>query len=149
MSSVSSPPYSTGSKSFDPEQLLQDEEKLKQPMLFWGRVTSAPPSLSISLFLRTIATCTTPLPASHLHKSNKLSSKVISMVCTTGIRWRWQVCGSCLLMHFVVCVILRLELPTFLSTTITASFPFSCFPFLQLGHPLQTNISLYVHLLAQ
>jgi len=46
-------------------------------------------------------------------------------------------------MHFVVCVILRLELPTFLSTAITTSFPFSCFPSLQFGHPPQTDISAY------
>jgi hypothetical protein len=37
MSSVSSPPYTTGSKSFNPQQLLQDEEKLKTANAFLGK----------------------------------------------------------------------------------------------------------------
>jgi hypothetical protein len=46
-------------------------------------------------------------------------------------------------MHVVFGVTLRLELPAFLSTAITTSFSFSCFPSLQLGHPPQTDISAY------
>jgi hypothetical protein len=37
MSSVSSQPYTVGSKSFDPQQLLQDEEKLKTANTFLGK----------------------------------------------------------------------------------------------------------------
>jgi hypothetical protein len=37
MSSVSSQPYTIGSKSFNPQQLLQDEEKLKIANAFLGK----------------------------------------------------------------------------------------------------------------
>src|SRR4051794_12072786 len=113
MSSVSSRPYTAGSKSFDPQQLLQDEEKLKtaNDFLGMGDLQSA-----IIIYFS--------LPENDSYVYHAVASVTLAQAQQAILQgdkhglhdWYQDGDGRPVshgFMHFVVCVIFNIELPTF------------------------------------